>query len=701
MGLFDILKKKKPDDQADNIQTMPENLGTPEQAGQVTQATPKTQPNQSEQVATPTTADQVPDNQTPLGKKEIGNLSKEEAEAILRAEEIYHKGLVSVLDLISPGGLQLNVDFIRLNEKYVRTLFVFTYPRFLVTGWLSPIIDMNMAMDIAMYIHPVDTETILKTLRNKTAQVQSSISLEREKGKVRDPMMETALEDIEGLRDRLIQGTEKFFHYALYITIYEDTKEDLDKKTAEVENMLASHLIYAKKSVLQMEDGFTTTMPYGEDRLMIQNNMNTFPLSTSFPFTSAELTSDEGILYGINRHNNSLILFDRFTLPNANSVVFATSGAGKSYAVKLEILRSMMWGTDVIVIDPENEYKFLAEATGGSFLRIALNSDYRINPFDLPRAIGDEKPADVLRDATIQLKGLLGLMFGGMSEDEDGLVDIALTQTYASKDITPELESFADIEPPTMTDFQNVLESMDGTENLINRLKKYTEGTFSGLLNQPTNIDLNNQLVVFNVRDLEDELRPIAMYLIINYIWNIIRAEMKRRILTIDEAWLMMQHKDSALFMKKLAKRARKYYLGLTTISQDVNDFLNVEEGQAIVTNSSMQILLKQSQASIDILQRTFYLTDEEKYLLMESDVGEGIFFAGNKHVAIKIVASYQEDQIITTDPKQLMEIDKAKQEFAEAQSAGSVDGEANLSPGEEQINTKEEAASDFDDNIK
>lgn len=607
------------------------------------------------------------DKDLPIGKKNIENLSQAEQEEVLKAEEIYRKGLVSIRDIIAPSALQVNPNYLKLGNKFVRTLFVFTYPRFVNTGWFAPVINMNIEADMAMYIQPVESEKILKTLKNKVGQIQSTIAGKQEKGEVRDPMLETALNDVEELRDRLIQGTERFFHFALYITLYEESEKNLEKTTKEIEDLLGQRLIYSKRAFFQAEQGFNTTTPLGLDELGVLNNFNTSPLSTSFPFVSSELTSDEGVLYGINRHNNSLILFDRFTLPNANSVVFATSGAGKSYAVKLEILRSLMFGTEVIVIDPENEYKYLCESVGGTFLKMSLESEYRLNPFDLPAAISGMKTKDIIRSAVINIKGLLRIMLGRLTKEEDALLDRGIIETYAKKDITADSD-LSKVEVPTMKDLQEILEGMQGAEDIVPRIKKYTEGTFAGLLNQATNVRIDNPFVVFSIRDLEDELRPIAMYVILNHIWNIVRAQMKKRILVVDEAWWMMQYEESARFMYGIAKRGRKYYLGTTTISQDVNDFLTSDYGKAIVTNSALQLLLKQSPASIDLLKKTFYLTEEEKYLLLESDVGEGIFFAGSKHVAIKIVASYSEDQIITTDPKQLLELEQAKKNYEEEQ---------------------------------
>lgn len=595
--------------------------------------------------------------------------------SVLEAEKVFREGVVTVRDVIAPAAFKVDSNFLMLNDVYVRTLFVMTYPRYVTIGWFAPIINESLTLDIAMFFYPLDIQLVLKQLRNKVGTMEAQIISDHEKGAPRDPISETALRDIEALRDGLSQGTEKFFQFSLYITIYSKDKEELELATDRIENLLGMQLIYSRKSLFQSEQGFNSTLPLGNDELSISTNMNSSPIASSFPFVSSELTSDEGILYGINRHNNSLILFDRFSLQNANMVVFATSGAGKSYAIKLEVLRSMMIGSDVIIIDPENEYRHLSEAVNGAYINVSLNSESKLNPFDLPRGVGGEsKPEDILRSAVITLKGLIRLMIGDVTNAEDSLLDRALLETYAKKDITPSSD-LSNIEPPLMSDLEEVLLSMEGGEDMALRIKKYTEGTFSGLFNSPTNVQVDNQLIIFSIRDLEDELRPIAMYIIVNYIWNIIRSELKRRILVVDEAWIMMRHEDSAKFMFALVKRCRKYYLGVTTITQDVNDFLTSQFGNAIVTNSSMQMLLKQSPASISLIQKTFMLTEGEKYLLLESGVGEGIFFAGSKHAAIKVQASYTEHQLITSDPRQLLEIEEAKKEFEEAMMAEAEGG--------------------------
>jgi len=608
---------------------------------------------------------------------------------VIEEEKSYRRGILSVRDIIAPAALKVEPNLLHLGDKFLRTLFVISYPRYISVGWFAPIINLNFTFDISMFFYPVKSAIILKQLKNKVGALEAQIVSDAEKGAARDPLRETALRDIEYLRDALTQGTEKFFQFALYVTLYEKDKDSLDRLSDQVEDIFGSRLVYSRRVYYQAEQGFNSTLPLGDDELYITFNMNSSPIASSFPFISSELTSDRGILYGINRHNNSLILFDRFSLQNANSVVFATSGAGKSYAIKLEILRSLMLGTDVIVIDPEYEYKHLSEAVGGTYINISLASESKINPFDLPRAIGGEaKPKDIIRSAVITLKGLVRLMLGNLTYDEDSIVDRALLETYAKKDITPDSD-LSKIEAPVMSDFAQILDGMEGGVDLGLRLKKFTEGTFAGLLNNQTNVEMDNQLVCFSVRDLEDELRPIAIYTIVNYIWNVVRSEMKKRILVIDEAWWMMQHEDSAKFIFALVKRCRKYYLGVTTITQDVNDFLTSPYGQAIVNNSSLQILFKQSPAAIDLIQKTFLLTEGEKYLLLECGLGEGIFFAGTKHVAIKTVASYTEDQLITSDPRQLLELEDAKREFAEQ-----ADADAYGFPAEDMNNeeTSEEA---------
>ena len=566
-------------------------------------------------------------------------------------------------DVVAPAALEIDSNFVKLGEKVARTLFIFTYPRYLAVNWFSPIINLDKVFDISIFIHPLETSTILRKLEKKVAEVQSQIHDREKKGMVRDPMLETAHQDLEELRDNLQQAQERLFSFGLYITIYADDPAALNKAETEIRSILESKLVYAKPALFQQGQGLETVFPLGTDKLEVNTKLNSSPVSSLFPFVSFDLTSNKGILYGINRHNSSLVLFDRFSLENYNSVIFAKSGSGKSYATKLEILRSLMFDTDVIVIDPEREYEYLAETVDGRYFNISLSSHHHINPFDLPPAREDEAPADVLRSNIINLIGLLRIMFGGLTPEEDSILDRAITETYASRDITPDSD-FSKITPPILSDLELVLANMEGGESLAQRLQKYTQGTWAGFINQPTNVDINKKLVVFSVRDMEDELRPIAIYLIIHHVWNTVRTSIKKRLLVVDEAWWLMKSDDGASFLFGIAKRARKYYLGIATVTQDVGDFLSSEYGKAIITNSSTQLLLKQAPATIDLLKETFNLTEEEKFLLLESDVGEGIFFAGLKHVAIKILASYTEDQIITSDPSQLLAIKKAKEDY-------------------------------------
>lgn len=599
-----------------------------------------------------------------------GNKSEETPVVPILPQQIYETGVLELKDVIAPSALKITPQEINLGEKIVRTFFVISYPRFLNENWFAPIINLSKVFDISIFVHPIETSKILRQFQKKVAEVQSQIHSREDKGLVRDPILDTAYQDLESLRDNLQQAQERIFDVGLYISIYGNSEGEVDKVESQMKSILDSKLVYVKPALFQQQQGYMSVLPIGTDILTVHSKLNSTPLSSIFPFVSFDLTSDRGILYGLNRHNASLILFDRFSLENYNSISFATSGAGKSYATKLEILRTLMFDTEVLVIDPEREYEYMAEATGGRYFNISLSSEHHINPFDLPIAREDEAPSDVLRSHIVNLVGLFRIMMGGITAEEDAIIDRAITETYALKDITPE-SNFADVEPPLLSDFELVLAGMEGGESLLTRLTKYTRGTWAGFINQPTNVDINKKFVVFSVRDMEDELKPIAMYIITHHIWNAVRKNLRKRLLVIDEAWWMMKSEDTASFLFGLAKRGRKYYLGLATITQDVGDFLRSPYGLPIITNSSIQLLLKQSPSSIDLVQKTFNLTEEEKFLLLESGVGEGIFFAGLKHVAIKTIASYTEDQIITSDPSQLLSIKKAKEELAAAESHG------------------------------
>lgn len=604
-------------------------------------------------------------------------------------KDIYEAGVLELQDIIAPSALKISPRVLNLGDKVVRTFFAISYPRFLPDNWLSPIINLDKVFDISISILPVDTAQVLKDFRKRVAEVQSQIHIREERGLVRDPMLDAAYQNLELLRDQLQQATEKLFDVGLYISIYADKEEELDKLESEIRSLLESRLIYIKPALFQQEQAFRSVLPTGNDELAVHSKLNTSPLSSFFPFVSFDLTSDKGILYGLNRHNSGLILFDRYSMPNYNSVTFATSGAGKSYATKLEVVRTLMFDTDVIIIDPEREYEHLSEALGGRYFNISLTSEHHINPFDIPPVREDESPANVLRSQIVTLVGLFRIMFGGLTPEEDAIIDRAITETYALKDISGERD-FAGTEPPLLSDFELVLAGMEGGESLVQRLTKYTKGTWAGFINQPTNVDINKKLVVFSVRDMEEELKPVAMYLITNYIWGAIRRTLKKRLLVVDEAWLMMKEEDTASLLFGLAKRGRKYYLGISTITQDVGDFLRSPYGLPIITNSSIQLLLKQSPSSIDLVQQTFNLTDEEKYLLLESEQGEGIFFAGLKHVAIKIQSSYTEHQIITSDPSELLALKRSRDELRQQRAGGGERETVDVPPLAEKISPHE-----------
>ncbi|AKM83939.1 TPA: conjugal transfer protein TraC [Candidatus Campbellbacteria bacterium] len=578
-------------------------------------------------------------------------------------QEIYETGVLELQDIIAPSALKISPNNINLGGKIMKTFFVISYPRFLSDNWFSSVINLDKEFDVSIFIHPIETEKVLRQFQKKVAEVQSQIMTREEKGFVRDPGLDAAYQNLEDLRDKLQQAQEKLFDVGVYISIYGKDDDELNKLESEIRSILESKLIYIRPSLFQQEQGFRSILPLGNDLLNVHSKLNSAPLSSIFPFVSFDLTSDKGILYGVNRHNSSLIIFDRFSLANYNSVTFAKSGAGKSYAIKLEVLRSLMFGVEVMVIDPEREFEYLSEAVGGRYFNISLSSEHHINPFDLPAPRPDESPSNVLRSHIVNLVGLFRIMLGGLSPEEDAIVDRAISETYALRDITPDSD-FTNIEPPLLSDFELVLAGMEGADVLVQKISKYTKGTWSGFLNKPTNVDINSKFIVFSIRDMEDELRPVAMYIITHYIWNAVRKELKKRLFVIDEAWQMMKSEDAASFLFSMAKRGRKYYLGLATITQDINDFLPSPYGLPIITNSSIQVLLKQSPTTIDAVQKTFNLTDEEKYLLLEAGVGEGIFFAGLKHVAIKIIASYTEDQIITSDPSQVLAIKQAKRDL-------------------------------------
>jgi conjugal transfer ATP-binding protein TraC len=606
----------------------------------------------------------------------------------------FQKGITALRDFIAPSSIEFFSTHFQLGTRFARTYYVYGYPRQIYTGWLSNMINVDEVMDISMFIYPVESQVVLENLRKKVTQLEAGLQIDAEKGRVRDPSKQAAILDAEEMRDKLQVGEERFFRFGFYFTIYGSSMDELEFVAHKIESMLGQQLIYSKPASSQQEQGLNSTVPQLKDDLQIRRNFNTGALSTSFPFTSADLSQDNGILYGINMHNSGLVIFDRFSLENGNSVVFAKSGAGKSFTVKLEALRSMMMGTEIFIIDPENEYQRMCEAVGGAYVRLSLNSATRINPFDLPQVVDTDEADNALRSNLITLHGLLRLMMGGaqaaiqggggptmpaLAPSEEADLDAALIETYAKAGITNDPLTHTS-QPPTINDLYDTLLHMGGTgPQLAQRLRKYTTGTFAGIFSQQSNIDINNPLVVFNIRDLEDELRPVAMYIVLNFIWNKTKSDQKKRILVVDEAWQLMKYEDSANFLFSLAKRARKYNLGITTITQDVEDFMGSRMGRAIVANASMQILLKQSPSAVDVLADVFKLTSEERKRLSQFPVGQGLFFAGQNHVHIQIAASPTETGLITTNPEQVRQIE---QQGDMGMQGGTIDLNNRLYPG-------------------
>ncbi|MDL2341588.1 MAG: DUF87 domain-containing protein [Patescibacteria group bacterium] len=615
----------------------------------------------------------------------------------LEVSAAFQKGITALRDFIAPSSIEFSSTHFQLGTRFARTYYVYGYPRQLYTGWLSGMVNLDEVMDMSMYVYPVESQVVLENLRKKVTQLEAGIQIEAEKGRVRDPGKQAAIIDAEEMRDKLQVGEERFFRFGLYFTIYAGSIDELEFVSHKVESMLGQQLIYSKAATSQQEQGLNSTVPQMSDELQIRRNMSTGALSTSFPFTSADLSQDNGILYGVNMHNSGLVIFDRFSLENGNSVVFAKSGAGKSFTVKLEALRSMMFGTEIFIIDPENEYQRMCEAVGGAYVRLSLSSATRINPFDLPQVVDSEEADNALRSNLITLHGLLRLMMGGaqaqmmggnsalmpaLAPSEEADLDAALIETYAKAGITNDPLTHTG-RPPTIADLYDTLLHMGGSgPQLAQRLRKYTTGTFAGIFSQQSNININNPLVVFNIRDLEDELRPVAMYIVLNYIWNKTKSDMKKRILIVDEAWQLMKYEDSANFLFSLAKRARKYNLGITTITQDVEDFMGSRMGRAIVANASMQILLKQSTSAVDVLADVFKLTSEERKRLSQFPVGQGLFFAGQNHVHIQVTASPTETGLITTNPQQIAQMNQANQQGEFSQPQGTIDLSNRLFPG-------------------
>lgn len=588
------------------------------------------------------------------------NSSQENVQAgSFLSSDIFNQQKTNIDDILAPSSLKISQKHVEIGNRYARTLAIVSYPRYLSQDWFSGIINLGKEFDISIFIHPTDTRQVLRKFRKKTAQVESQIIERQERGLVRDPELDIAFQDLERLRDSLQEATEKIFNVGVYITIYGDSFDDLEGTERSLRSILESQLIFIKSTYFQQEQGLKSTFPLGNDVLGIYTKINTQSLTSIFPFVSFNIGSDSGILYGLNRHDGSLILFDRFKLPNYNSVTFGTSGSGKSFSVKLEALRSFMLGAEIIIIDPENEFIRLAEVVGGRSFNISLTSEHHINPFDLPLMAEDEDSTRVLRDQIIYLVGFFRILLGGFTKEEDAIIDKAITETYSFKDIQVG-SNFQNIDPPLLSDFEIILKNTEGGGQLANKLSKYTTGSWAGFINNPTNIDVRRKFIVFSVRDMEPDLKTAAMHMVSWFVWGNIKKNLQKRLLIVDEAWIMMQSEDTASFLYGLVKRGRKYYLGVATVTQDVNDFLKSEYGKPILNNSSIMLLLRQSPTNITLVQKTFDLTNSEKYELLEAQTGNGILVAGLKRVAVQVIASLTEEKFITSNPEDILALKKS-----------------------------------------
>jgi hypothetical protein len=588
---------------------------------------------------------------------QITSIPANERRYVETTRDLLYRQDVSAIDKIAPSSLEVDFNDIKINDTYVRTIFVTDYKK-AYPGLLESLINYEEPIDIAMYYYPISTKDIVDKIRRKIAELEAQLNLELEGGRVPNAYAKVALQDALRQQEELASGAEKYFHFGLYITIKAQTMQALNNLTSVVISDLSSKEMTTKIPTLKMENAFKSSLPYAFDRIRTTRNMDTSSIAMTFPFTSSDLSQEKGILYGINTYNRGLVVFDRFSMPNANMVVLASSGGGKSYFVKLEVLRSLMLGTECIVIDPENEYEELAKTVGGAYVSFSQDGKNKLNPFELPA--GADSNEDELRLKELSLQGFFKILFGSMSTRGTAILDRAIRMAYREKGISNDKATFVN-EPPRMEDLYKTLRAMEEGEaqEMALKLERFLVGSAAGIFDKRTNIEIINSFTVFSIRDLSEELRPLAMYLMLDFIWTKIKRERKRRILAIDEAWILMKYPDSALFINSVAKRARKYYLGLTTITQDVSDFLGTDYGRAIVTNSSIQILFRQSPVALQTLGSTFDLSEGEKAYLQSVPPGQGLFFAGNNHVSIDVKASPTEHAIVTSNPIELENLKK------------------------------------------
>jgi len=565
----------------------------------------------------------------------------------------YNFGEQDQVDLISYSGLEENGTYLQIGDKYVRTLFISGFPYIASTGWLNMLINFNHDIDISYHIEQVDPLVALPKLNRKITELESTKRAMQKNGKIIGSEITDPLESAILLKDKIQRGQEKLFQISIYMSLTADSLEQLNKLTTILETVMSTHLFYIKTAAFQQLEGLQSVLPRGENTLNQKRNLDSSSAALTFPFVSSELVQESGILYGINKSNNSLVIVDRFLLNNANSIIFAQSGSGKSYAAKVEILRQLMQGTRAIVIDPEREYKQLAASVNGTYIKLSAKSLEKINPFDfsLTSYNGENDLIEHIQDLT----EIISLLVGSLTSEEKAIVDKAIIQTYkehgfslSGKGMSKKVKTY-----PLLKDFYKVLKDMRQSD-LCNRLERFVKGSLSSVFDSQTNIELNNRLVVFDIKDLNESLRQIMMMVIANFVNSQVKSNPQKRILVIDEAWMLLEHPESARFISGLVRRARKYYLGVTIITQQANDFLSQEYGRAIASQSSLRILMRQDTTTIKKVASEFKLSEYEEHFLLTCDRGEALIIADQNHVALKVVASEKEHPLLTTDPKEI-----------------------------------------------
>ncbi len=559
-----------------------------------------------------------------------------------------------LVDLISYAGLKEFSSYLELDGKYLRTLFISGFPYIATTGWLNNLINFSHSVDISYHIELVDPLLAIPKLTRKITELESRRRVMLQQGKIVGSEVLDPLDSAINLKDRILRGQEKLFQFSIYITISEDSLLELDKTTRLLEATLATKLFYIKTASFQQLDGLQTMLPRGENLLSQKRNLDSSSAALTFPFISSEFVQESGVLYGINRSNNSLVILDRFSLNNANSITFAQSGSGKSYFAKVEILRNLMQKTKVIVIDPEREYKQLSDSLAGTYTKLSLGSKEKINPFDF--SLSSYGSTHSLGEHIQDLTEVLSLMCEGFSIEEKAIIDKALIKTYKKFGWTLRSKKAQGKSYPLLKDLYEILK-LDGETKLVAKFEKFVKGSLATVFNSQTNIELKNRLIIFDIKDLPESLRQIMLVIVANFVYNQVKRAPQKRLLVIDEGWLLLEHEESARFVSGLTRRARKYFLGVSIITQQASDFLNNTYGKAIASQTSLRILMRQDTTTIKSVVEEFKLSEYEENFLLTCDKGEAIIIADQNHIAIKIIASEKEHPLITTDPSEVYRV--------------------------------------------